>query len=383
MHETLARVLTFGTHVYTGISLDFDPWDQAILSNCSEFICSLDPDVQQFTVAATLSYELFRPICERIGWSSPRGRSHEEVLAEAKEKLESPQREEDYPSIEDFQLQLRMAIATSGLQPDAMWETIELAAKAYTSDLRESLKDNTATATPRADLLRSSPQPSQEKIFVQAAFEEWKLEFKREFENLQDSLKAGQMELVRLYEHNNRRAADYEPDVVGQLGDALYSKLQESTQRGLQVAEYLYHDRSEPNYFHGAVMQMALAFENELVVRVVWPFVNGLLDAGVATYDAQGRSKFALILGGRFPKRSMTLGNVVWYLKEDPVMRSKVSALGFDTSAISKDAAWVSDARNKAAHELFCQRAVADDLRRRILCRDGILSRLHQATTPA
>ena len=106
-------------------------------------------------------------------------------------------------------------------------------------------------------------------------------------------------------------------------------------------------------------------------------FRSDLRAAGVQTYDAHGRSKYPLILGGRFSERSMRLGNVARYLKEDSVMRSKVSALGFNVGAIASDAAMVNDLRNKAAHELFCERVAADELRRRILCRDGILSRLH------
>jgi hypothetical protein len=64
-------------------------------------------------------------------------------------------------------------------------------------------------------------------------------------------------------------------------------------------------------------------------------------------------------------------------------MQNKVSESGFDTDAIAKDAVWVSEVRNKAAHEIACDRSVADSLRRRILCRDGILGRLHPMVVAA
>ena len=76
-------------------------------------------------------------------------------------------------------------------------------------------------------------------------------------------------------------------------------------------------------------------------------------------------------------KNSLTLGSLGWYLREDPTTRGKVSALGFDVEAISKDVELVRALRNKPAHDFSCDRAVADELRRRILCPEGVLSRLH------
>jgi hypothetical protein len=100
--------------------------------------------------------------------------------------------------------------------------------------------------------------------------------------------------------------------------------------------------------------------------------------AATQTYDAKGKSKERpLILRGNFSKTSVTLGNLGWYLKNDPTMRSKVSALGFDVETIATDVALVGTLRNRPAHDFNCDRAVADDLRRRILCSDGVLSRLH------
>jgi hypothetical protein len=126
---------------------------------------------------------------------------------------------------------------------------------------------------------------------------------------------------------------------------------------------------------------MAQGYENELVQRIMWPFVNELLAAGTQAYDAQGTSKEPLIRWGKVHERSMTLGSCAWYLRNDPVMRSKVSALGFDVDAISKDVAQANALRNKPAHDFSCGRAVADNLRRLILCNDGILSRLHPLVT--
>jgi len=125
---------------------------------------------------------------------------------------------------------------------------------------------------------------------------------------------------------------------------------------------------------------MAQGYENELNIRIIGPFVVELLAAATQTYDAQGRSKEPLIKWGKVHRRAMTLGSWAWYLGKDPIMRSRVSERGFDVEAISKDAAWIGEVRNKAAHDFACDRTMADELRRRILCRDGVLGRLHPST---
>ena len=48
------------------------------------------------------------------------------------------------------------------------------------------------------------------------------------------------MEVIRLVDHNSRRAEHYEPGIREQIGDGLYLRLSESTKRTLNVAEYLY-----------------------------------------------------------------------------------------------------------------------------------------------
>jgi len=132
-----------------------------------------------------------------------------------------------------------------------------------------------------------------------------------------------------------------------------------------------------PDAFGPFAIEMALGYENELNVRIIGPIVIELLTAGTQTYDAHGKSKVPLIRCGKVHRLGTTLGSLAWFLGKDPVMRSKISGRGFDVEAISKDAAWVSDVRNKAAHDCTCDRTLADELRRRILTRDGILSRLH------
>jgi hypothetical protein len=333
------------------------------LSSCREFICSLEPDVRQFVLASTLSHDLLKPVYEKI-------------------EAECTENDHDV-----FQQRMRIAIADSiadsGLQPDMLFHTIELAAIAYSTSYGGCDLNNASATIAQTHSSQSTLTLPEERIAIQRELEQWKGEWKRDFDSLQDSLKAGQTELERLIVRNSRPAAAFEPHIVAQVGAPLYSRLHETTQRAIQLAEYLYNINQEPDGFSLTAIRMAQGYENELTLRVIWPFVNELLTAKTQTYDAHGSSKEPLIRWGRVRPRGMTLGSLAWYLGKDPVMRSKVSGLGFDTDAISKDAAWVTEVRNEAAHDFACDRARADDLRRRILCRDGILSRLHPVVRTA
>ena len=208
-------------------------------------------------------------------------------------------------------------------------------------------------------------------------------ELKRDFHDFEDSMKAGQMEVLLRIEQNSRSAAALDPVIAERLGAPLYSRLHVRTQRALQLAEYYYKMNQEPDGFAPTAMTMAQGYENELNVRIIGPLVVELLAAGTETYDAQGKSTNPLIRRGKPSKSSLTLGNLGWYLREDPVMRGKVSALGFDVEAISKDVALVGALRNKPAHDFSCDRTVADELRRKILSPDGVLRRLHPTVATA
>jgi hypothetical protein len=208
-------------------------------------------------------------------------------------------------------------------------------------------------------------------------------ELKRDFHNFGDSMKAGQMEVLLRIEHNSRSAAALDPVIAERLGAPLYSRLHLRTQRALQLAEYYYKMNQEPDGFAPTAMMIAQGYENELNVRIFGPLMLELLASGTETYDAQGKSTNPLIRRGKASKNGLTLGNFAWYLREDPVVRSKVAALGFDVEAISRDVGLVGALRNRPAHDFSCDRTVADELRRKILFPDGVLRRLHPTVATA
>jgi hypothetical protein len=200
-------------------------------------------------------------------------------------------------------------------------------------------------------------------------------ELKLYFADFADSMKATQMEMIHAMNRNDRRhPSDYEPCLVDKLGE-LYSCLQTETKRALQRAELLFNITREPDGFGSSVLAMALGYENELVVRVIWPFVDDLLRLGTRMYDALGRAKDKLIFNGRVGR--LTLGTLGWYLENDLTMRGSVAKRGFNVQAISREIDKVNRFRNKSAHELSFDRTAADDLRRIMLSPDGALRSLH------
>jgi len=357
VHDDLRRVLMVLQNLYQGREIEYDPYKKEILSKCRKFVSSLDPDVQRFVVSTTLCFELLRPMWEKVGLS-PRFdvRPQEQIEAELAEGAltiegeagSSGERDGIEASAVNLSDKLRAAIAESGLEPRVLWELIEAAALA-------SVFGGAASGI---------------ESLIERKF--------RELDDDVDSLKAAQMEMFRrIPETGARSASGYELEITARIGSPIYAKLNETTKQLLRQAEFQYEvNGHEQDFFHGPTLAMALAYETELNIRVVWPILNDLLVSGVETY---GSSQRPLIKEKRINEQALTTGTIAWYLRKDLEFSSKVRARGFDVEAIIDDAYVVTRSRDRAAHHPVCGRAIADDLRQRILRPDGILGRLHPA----
>jgi hypothetical protein len=147
------------------------------------------------------------------------------------------------------------------------------------------------------------------------------------------------------------------------------------TQQLLQVAEYLYDiNKSEPNYCHGPVIMMALAYENELNVRIIGRYIIQILEAGSNTYYCDNFTKPLIDCG---EPQTLTLGEMGRCLRYDKGLRDLVKRMGYSSvDAIASDAGWLTSIRNRAAHQPILERSVADEVRHRMLRSDGMLARL-------
>ncbi len=361
IHETHVVELSFGEDDDRESDVN-QAWERS-----SYFIRSLLPELRQFTFLALLCVQLVRSIY----WSSERQAMGGGIKINEDGTF-------DMASIVSLHLEgaderhrqlFSAAIADSGIHLQLLYKSMERAASDWSNEYIHRY--------PEAEsLIPMSESPIPEHVYREhVALRAVILEMRQDFDNFQDSVKAGQMEIIRLHQQN-RRAADFEAYISDKIGLQLYSCLHEATRQALQVAEYLYHINQEPGCFAEPVLKMAYAYENELLIRVFWPFLDELQASGTKLYDVQGRSQMPLIREGKVVQ-GLTLGNISWYLRFDERLRGKVLALGLDINAISRDAANVVKLRNRAAHEPACDRAVADDLRGSILRPDGIFSRVH------
>jgi hypothetical protein len=229
------------------------------LWSCREFICSLELNLQRFVYAVSIAHDLLQPVRERVD-SEYAETGRPRVTVEASE---------------DLQQRMQTAIANSQLDPAILFQTIDLSSIACIIPVEDWLKRLTTAA--QTDLPQKTLTTHETKT-IQGALQEWK----RDFDNFEDSVKAGQMELVRLIERNSRSAAANEPYIVAQLGEPLYSRLHEKTRRAIQLAEYLYNINQEPDGFSLTAITMAQGYENELIVRIIGPFSNQQLTTAVA-----------------------------------------------------------------------------------------------------
>jgi hypothetical protein len=192
-----------------------------------------------------------------------------------------------------------------------------------------------------------------------------------------DSLKAGQMEILRALQ-NRRRATEFLPLVESRLG-AVYTKLHCETQRLLALGEYfLSINQAEPDAMSPVVLHQAKACENELYMRVFGLYLLKLFTEGTREYPADGSSSVPLIRSSKEQPNSMTLGTYSWYLKNDFMLRSWVkSHLHLNPNALEKESFWISRKRNDAAHKTDFKQYDAAIFQSRVYSPQGLLASLH------
>ena len=334
------------------------------LSQCAEFILSLEPKAQSLVFASVLCHEMYYQLYQKAV------RKTQPLLfrvdPETGKFIKSENEEYEHPYDSGFiHASIKSAIMSSEVPSEIAYEALHAAASEYLRRFKESIG-----RTPSGEE-RSQDQSGRRGVPSSIAVDEFRSDIADSF----DSLKAGQNELLRLIERNSRPAAAFEPDIEMQLG-SVYRRLEQKTQRLLQIAEYLYDiNKSEPNYFHGPVMMMANAYENELIVRIIGRYIMQLLESGTKTYYVDDSTRPLIDRG---EPRNLSLGNMGWHLKWDRNLRKWVESIGsLSVDAISRDAGWLTSIRNRAAHQPILERAVADEVRQQMLRSDGILARLH------
>jgi len=193
----------------------------------------------------------------------------------------------------------------------------------------------------------------------------------KHFEDVADSLKAGQMEMFRLWEKFGSRASDLEPSLKEHLG-LLYARLSETTQRDLQLAENYYSHNQEPDDFTPAILSFHRAYESEFKLRVLAPLVERMRREGMSDH---GDDQHKLIVRGQL-NRTLTLGRALHYVHNDTMVKKFVTELGLNAEMIYWESSELNNARNDAIHEKKRGREAAARVRSILLKPPSILSYL-------
>jgi len=177
-----------------------------------------------------------------------------------------------------------------------------------------------------------------------------------------DSLKAGQMEVLSRNKPSIYQESEIEEDIINHFGKELFTKLGSETQQLLRNAEVSFRRNMDEN--RPAVLDFQKAYECEFRHRITGPLVQELIQKGHTRYPSANSQK-ELIKKGIFNWR-LGLGDQLWFLLEDQMVRSIVSALGVNIGEIHKSACRINKVRNEAAHRNVSRTdatAVRDTLR--------------------
>lgn len=320
------------------------------LSRCADLILSLEPTVRSFLFEAIQCQEiLMPPIVQDLG----------PINLPFPKNLDEMQREE-YAKAQNLGHMEQVQDVWAKAIKEACGEAI---IPVYHGILIESHSNFIKFSEAHPDLeplrnIKSSPSMSGGSLDLR--FDDLSQQLGDGF----DSLKAGQMEILRRMEENGRSAQNFEKHIESQMG-GIYRCLNPRTQRHLQLAEYMSSiNDKEPDYSHSTVLYLAFAYENELLVRLIRPFLESRIRTGDQVYDGGGLRNRSLILGGRVQERNLSLGNFAWYLNQDPQLRAWINgSTKFDLNSITHDLERIVPKRDDAAHKPMCRRSTADDLR--------------------
>jgi hypothetical protein len=164
-----------------------------------------------------------------------------------------------------------------------------------------------------------------------------------------DSLKAGQMEGLRLQKRNVFQHSEVEDDLINYIGKPLFGRLRSETQRHLVKAELSFRRHKEEQEFRPSIFDFHRAYECEFRYRISVPLGQKLISGSSKDYPL-GECERKLVVDGKFNGR-ITLGEQLWFLLNDKLVRNIVSSMGFDVDAIHRSASRLVKARNDVAHD--------------------------------
>jgi hypothetical protein len=310
-----------------------------ILAGAMEFFKTLSQEEQEFVAAATGAVELFDRSLTGNG-------------TDATPEDEDP----DARRLRMYQ----HVMTDSSLSPAIVRTALELGAESIVKEYLQKV----ATITSR----RPSPvSPSAHKEpLAHSGLDEFRRDLLGQLDDFSDSMKATQMELVRLLEERHERL-DPDPYLVEALGIELWSKLSDATKRLLRTSELDYRSPRTGLDEHVSTMLLVQAYETEFLDRIKTPLLKRLLEERQTDFPPQ--SKIKLTENGR-PNNRVTSLQVLHLVGDHPRLQELLRARGFDPIQLLATGRPVMELRNRVVHQDYRPGDI-ETARARILVRSG------------
>lgn len=312
-----------------------DSEDEDATNECAPFIWSLPEDTRQFVFVAILAKQLLTSLSSY------------------------------------YRLPPKQKLENSLLDLPHLYTTLEAAAAQY---LRRYLAEHSDTNDRSERATEEIRKPETERTGLQASLEE----LRRDMEDHFDSLRAGQMEILRVWGSQRRRAIEYEPLIAEQLGHGFYQKLDRDTKRALLLGQSFYESNTEPDGYGPAIHYFYRAYENEFRVRIVRPLGTRLAELGHLDYELRDRGVYPLMKSGRINEK-LGVGQVLRYVRKDELVQHLLDSQGLEISKILETASRLASIRNPSTHDEFSNRESADKFKNLLLGKSSALQHLFPA----
>jgi len=272
-----------------------------------------------------------------------------------------------------FSIDVQRFVVESILAADSIWQidsktVIEMGYRLYELVVKAAPEFVKTCAASHGPLTAVEPDS---RLADQDSLRELGQKLEQYLEDMADSLKAGQMEMMRKWNSFGTRASDLEPQIEVCLGP-LYSRLSVATKRNLQLAEYHYSYNPEPDDFTASIVDFYRAYEEEFKYRLLLPIETLLQQRGQKVYCDD---RYRLLIDGKL-NRSLTLGTALHFIQNDPNIYKVVKELGFNADRICERCRQLTKLRNDAVHGKGHSREDAESVRSLLLGQPSILADL-------
>ncbi len=235
---------------------------------------------------------------------------------------------------------------SDGLEPEnacIIYRTLQQAAPGFLERYLTKEAENIQQKEPIAvaDAVRKGLDKIAERIEQSA----------RDMDDLGDSLKAAQNEIIRRIQPRGKvrkGMEEYELFLVDVLGKDVYGQLHRVTRQHLKRGEWAFNEISEPDGHELVVGQYAMAFENQLMVALRRCALAIAAELDVTSWP-ENPLTVVLIIGGRL-NRKLTLGQALGYIKHDEIVQQALLRSRIHIEKVVEEGYQVLRMRNRVTH---------------------------------